>query len=466
MLLHVFAHIDTNHVALIIKEHLSQGLSQLGLADTGRTKEDERANRTVRVLDAGTRTDNCLADSLHCLVLADNMLVQDFLQMYQLLTLARTQTRNRNTGPGADNLRDILLVDLFLEHHIIVAVLVLLRQISQLLLQLRQTTIFQLCQLIQVIVAFSLLHLVLHSVDFLLHLTYTGDRSLLCIPALYQLIVFLTQSCQLILELCQTVLRLSIVLLRQSLRFNLQLQNTALAFVKLRRQRINLSTQTGSSLIYQVNSLIRQKTVIDIAVRKHSSSNQGSVFNTHAMMYLITLAQTTQNRNSILNTRLFYHNRLETTLQSTVLFNIFAVLVQCRCTNAAQLATSKHRLKDIACVHSALGSTGADNGVQLINKHDNLSCALADSLQHLFQALLELTAILGTGNQRRQVQSIQCLVLQAFRHISGHDTSCQTFNNRGFADTRLTNEHRVIFLTTGKNLNRAADFLITPDNRV
>ena len=86
MLLHVFAHIDTHHVAFIIKEDLCQGLSQLGFADTGRTKEDKGANRTIRILDTGTRTDNSLADSLYCLILTDNMLVQNFLQVNQFST--------------------------------------------------------------------------------------------------------------------------------------------------------------------------------------------------------------------------------------------------------------------------------------------------------------------------------------------------------------------------------------------
>ncbi len=86
MLLHVFAHIDTYHVAFIIKEYLSQGFSQLGLADTGRTKEDKGTNRTIRILDTGTRTDNSLADSLDSFILTDNMLVQDFLQVNKFST--------------------------------------------------------------------------------------------------------------------------------------------------------------------------------------------------------------------------------------------------------------------------------------------------------------------------------------------------------------------------------------------
>ena len=82
MLLHVFAHIDTHHIALIIKEYLSQGFSQLGFTHAGGAEEDEGANGTVGVLDAGTSAHHGLADGLDSLILAHNTLMQYFLKVY------------------------------------------------------------------------------------------------------------------------------------------------------------------------------------------------------------------------------------------------------------------------------------------------------------------------------------------------------------------------------------------------
>ena len=87
VLLHIFAHINTNHIAFIIKEYLSQGLSQLSFTYASRTKEDEGANRTGRILDARTSTNYSFADSLNSLVLTNYTIVKDFLQMNQLVTL-------------------------------------------------------------------------------------------------------------------------------------------------------------------------------------------------------------------------------------------------------------------------------------------------------------------------------------------------------------------------------------------
>ena len=82
MFLHVFAHIDAHHVALIIKEYLSQGFGQLGFAYAGGAQEDEGANGTVGVLDAGTSAYHGLADGLHSLILTYYTLMQDFLKVY------------------------------------------------------------------------------------------------------------------------------------------------------------------------------------------------------------------------------------------------------------------------------------------------------------------------------------------------------------------------------------------------
>ena len=56
MLLHIFRHIETNHRVLVVEQIVGERLGQLGLADAGRSKEQERADGTVRVLQAGART--------------------------------------------------------------------------------------------------------------------------------------------------------------------------------------------------------------------------------------------------------------------------------------------------------------------------------------------------------------------------------------------------------------------------
>ena len=59
-LLHVFGHIDADEVLLIVKQRLCQRLGELGLADARRAEEQERAERAVRVLNAGAAAEDGL----------------------------------------------------------------------------------------------------------------------------------------------------------------------------------------------------------------------------------------------------------------------------------------------------------------------------------------------------------------------------------------------------------------------
>ncbi len=54
VLLHVFGHIDTDQRVLVAEHRLGQCLAQLGLADAGRTEEQERTDRALRVAQADT----------------------------------------------------------------------------------------------------------------------------------------------------------------------------------------------------------------------------------------------------------------------------------------------------------------------------------------------------------------------------------------------------------------------------
>ena len=54
VLFHILAHVDPDDVFLIVKQRLRQRFGKFGLAHTGRTKEEERPDWTVAVLNPRT----------------------------------------------------------------------------------------------------------------------------------------------------------------------------------------------------------------------------------------------------------------------------------------------------------------------------------------------------------------------------------------------------------------------------
>ena len=180
----------------------------------------------------------------------------------------------------------------------------------------------------------------------------------------------------------------------------------------------------------------------------------------------ISLFESSQDRDRILNGWLIYQNRLETTLQGCILLNILTILIQCCCADTVQFASGKHRLKHISCIHRTVCLTGSDDRMKLINEKNDLSVTIFHFFKNCFQTFLEFTTILRSCYQCSHIQRKDCLIFQAFRHISADDSLCKPFYNRSLTYTRFTDQHRVILCLTGQDTNHITDLFITSDDRI
>ena len=111
VLLHVLGHVDADHRVLAVEHELRQRAGQLGLADAGRAEEQERADRAVGVGQAGPRAAQRVGDGLDGFLLADHAQVEALLHVDELLDLALDEPGDRDAGPLADDLGDLLDVD-------------------------------------------------------------------------------------------------------------------------------------------------------------------------------------------------------------------------------------------------------------------------------------------------------------------------------------------------------------------
>ena len=112
VLLHVLRHVDLDHRVLVAEQELGERARELGLPDAGGPEEDERAGRALRVLDAGARAADRLRDGDDRLVLADDALVELVLHPDELLRLGLGELEDRDARPHGDDVGDLLLADL------------------------------------------------------------------------------------------------------------------------------------------------------------------------------------------------------------------------------------------------------------------------------------------------------------------------------------------------------------------
>ncbi len=365
-------------------------------------EEDERAGGPLRVLDAGARATDRLRDGVDRDLLADHALVELLLHAQELLGLRLGQLEDRDAGPHRDDVGDLLLADL-----------------RALALLGRGPLVLHLALLV-------------------------GELALLVAQA------------RGLLEL----LRLDRRLLGASRLLDLLLE---VAVDGRGRHRLDPHPRRG--LVDQVDRLVGEETVGDVAVGELGGSGQRIVGDLDPVVVLVALAQALEDLHRVGDRRLLDLDLLEAALERGVALEVLAVLVERGGADRLELAAGKRRLQDRGRVDRALGGAGADQVVELVDEEHDVA-ALGDLLHHLLEALLELAAVLRAGDQRGQVERVDLLVLEQLGHLAVVDAGGEALDDRGLADARLAEQDRVVLLPAREDLHDPLDLGLAADHRV
>ena len=421
----------------------------------------------LRVLEPGTRAADGVGHGLDGLVLADDAIVEPLLHVDELLELALHQAGDRDAGPGRDDLGDVVGRDLLLEQR----AGALERGDRRLLLgqavgQLAGLAVLQLRGAAVVGLALGLVDPDLELLLLRLGRPQRRDRRLLGLPALLHRAGLLADLRELLLEGLEARLRRVVGLLAQGLALDLQLDPPPLELVQLDRHRVDLHAQPRRRLVDEVDRLVRQEALGDVAVGQRGRRDQRRVGDADAVVDLVPLAQAAQDRDRLLDGRLVDDDRLEAPLERGVLLDVLAVLVERRGADRVQLAAGQHRLEQVRGVHRALGRPGPDDRVQLVDEQDHAALGVLDLLEDGLEALLELAAELGAGDDRPEVERDHALVLERLGHVAADDPLGEALRDRRLADARLADQHRVVLGPPAEHLDDPPDLLVPPDDRV
>ena len=192
----------------------------------------------------------------------------------------------------------------------------------------------------------------------------------------------LLQIGQVLFQLLQPFLAGLVLFFLERLSLNLQLHGAPVDFVQLGGLGVDLHTQPRGRLVDQVNRLVRQVPVGDVAVTERRCRYDGRVLDAHAMVYLISLLQPAEDTDRVFCRRLIHVYRLESPLQCGILLYVLAVFVQRRRANGVQFAPGQHRLEHVAGIHRAFSSACSDDCVQLVDEQDDLAGGVCYFFEH------------------------------------------------------------------------------------
>ncbi|CAH0323479.1 hypothetical protein SRABI128_05008 [Microbacterium sp. Bi128] len=227
-----------------------------------------------------------------------------------------------------------------------------------------------------------------------------------------------------------------------------------------------LQTQPRPRLVDEVDRLVGQDAVGQVPVAELDRGAQGVVGVGHGVVLLVGRAQAAQDLDRVGEGRLTDANGLQTPLQGGVLLDR-AVLLERGGADEVQLTTGQARLQDVPGIHRPLAAgSRADDGVDLVDEHDELSGLRRDLVHRLGQPLLEVAPVAGAGEHRGEVDRHDAGVAELLGDVALDDRAGESLDDGGLADTGLTDEHGVVLGAAAEDLDRLLDLVGTADHGV
>ena len=325
------------------EQGLGQGLAQLRLAHARGAQEQEGADGPIRVLDPRPGAQDGVRHPLDRVVLAHHPPVEDFVEMQQLFALALQELRYRDARPPGHHLGDLVLAHVVTEERmLLLGGLALLT--FQLLLELGELAVLQSRGLVQVVLVLRLLDLLLDGLDLLPELLDLVDALLLVLPVGLHLVEGVPEGGELLADLHEMLQSRLVRLLGEGRLLDLQLHDLPGDLVHLRGHGVHLGLDHGACFVHQIDGLVRQEPVGDVAVGEDGGRDQGFVPYLHAVEDLVAGLEAPQNRDGVLHAGLRHRHRLEPALQRRVLLDVLPILVQGGGADAVELAPGQHGL--------------------------------------------------------------------------------------------------------------------------
>ncbi len=260
-------------------------------------------------MQSGARAAHRRRHRLDRLLLPHHALGDLRLHAQELVALAFEHLVDLDAGPARHHLRDQVRRHHLLRHGAAFGLVLL--QLFQLGFEIGDDAVSELSGACEIAAALRLVELDAGGVELLFQLLRAGELGFLLLPALRQRARLLLEIGELLLELGQPVLGRAVLFLLQRLALDLELHDAPVELVERLGLGVDLHPQPRRGLIDQVDRLVGQEAVGDVAVRQHRRGDQRGIGDAHAVMQLVFLFQPAQDRDGVLDARLRHVDRLE-----------------------------------------------------------------------------------------------------------------------------------------------------------
>ena len=496
MLLLELGHVDDRHILLAAVEQVRQRDRCLRLPHAAGPREQEHADGGTRIGQVRSRGADALGYDFQGMRLADDGLLQQFLEVQHGFDFVGNHAPKRYARPGGNGLRHRLSVDTVMHQRRFALQrfqfhLDSLQFVAQPLAffgrqrfgrrsrrwgRLRWGSLFRGSLVWRSrgrssrCAGFRRRRLLLGKPSFQAfpQLVDFGDELFLLLPALLEPGKLGLDSGALLGEL-----RHLLIMASPGRRFALQdvhehveLVDAAAAVFDGWRQRRLADADAGTRRVEQADRFIGQLPPGDVPAGESHRVDDGFVHDPDLVMLLQGRDQPADHFNGRLLHRLFHLHDLESAGERGVALKVLLVFRPGGRGDGPELATGEGRLEEVGGIVLARLSSRADHRMGLVDEENYRGGGGFDLLDHRLEPVFKLPFDTGTCLQEPEVQCADGDVRQRRRDVAGRDPQGKPFDDCRFAHASFAREDRVVLPPPGEDVDDLADLGVAAEDRV
>ena len=129
------------------------------------------------------------------------------------------------------------------------------------------------------------------------------------------------------------------------------------------------------------------------------------------------------------------------------------------------VSAGKGRLQHVGCIEASGCAAGSDDRVELVDEQDHVRIRRY-FVDYVLESLLEISAIFGTCDYGAEIQRYESFAFQHRRDVSVDDLDGDSFHDGGFADSGITDEHRIVLPSASENLDDTLYLVLSSHERI
>ena len=231
--------------------------------------------------------------------------------------------------------------------------------------------------------------------------------------------------------------------------------------------RVDLDAQAAGRLVDEVDRLVGQEAVGDVAVRERRRGHDRAVGDAHAVVHLVALLEAAQDRDRVLDASARRRRPAGSGARARR---------PSRCARGTRRAwwrrsacSSPRASAGLSMLHASIAPSAAPAPTSVCSssmKRMRRPSACSISRSTAFRRSSNSPRYFAPATIAPRSSATTSLSLQRGRHVARDDALREALDDRGLAHARLADEHRVVLRAARQHLDDAADLLVAADDRV